>query len=152
MYKKVGYLVNVHINKQDDKGVNTDENFEYDFFDENLELIELRRRAIKKTRSLITFFDLEIEGDSKFSSFYEAEKQNFKNVNSYSITINFVKDEDEDPIFGAEIEEAIDWLENEFNYYRDFLNYNKQRKVVNISGNTVSVLEEDFMFLINNEM
>ena len=141
------YIVNVHINKIDENGNFTSENFNYDFESGKLGLIEVRRSAIKKTKDLISFFEEEIS-ENEFNSFDEAEKKQFKGFNSYSISIVLsTQDEPHTVVYGNDECERLDWLESEYQY---FVNSNINVKSIKISNdeNDFEIIEEDCYFML----
>ena len=143
----LGYSVNVFINKIDENGKKESESFEYLFENENAELISLRNQAIEKASNLISFFGHEIDGDTKFSSFNEAEKKGFKGFNSFSVNLFFHHDEAEDMIYGSD-DEVFDWLESEANYYKANNINVELMKVINNVDMEIEILKPNYDFFI----
>jgi hypothetical protein len=141
------YIVNVHINKVDENKNSQSESFDYEFESEPLELIEARRKAIKKAKDLIEFFDNELP-DSEFSTIEEAEKKSYKGYNSYSVSIILsTEDEPYNQVYGNDISEQLDWLEYEYQYFTNTHNIVKLMKV-EYEMNNFEIIEEDSAFMM----
>jgi hypothetical protein len=142
------YIVNVHINKIDDNGNLTSEDFEYEFEASPLSLLEARRNAIMKAKDLISFFKDEMS-EKEFLSFDEAEIKQFKGFNAYSISIILsTEDEPNTVVYGNDESEKLDWLESEYNYFKSSFNLVKSVKVSN-ETNDFEIIEEDSNFMLN---
>ena len=141
------YIVNVYINKVDENGKMTSEDFDYEFECEPLKLIEARRNAIRKVRDLYDFFENELP-ENEFSTVEEAERKSYKGYNSYSVSIILsTKDEPYNQIYGNGDDEKLDWLEFEYHHYT---NTNNIVKVMKIDTETdyFEIIEEDFIFML----
>jgi hypothetical protein len=141
------YIVNVHINKVDEKGKLTSENFDYEFESKPQELIEARRNAIKKVKDLFDFFENDLP-KNEFSTVEEAEKKSYKGFNSYSISIILsTENEPYTQIYGNDDDEKLDWLEYEYQHYTNTHNI---VKVMHIQSDTENfeIIEEDFTFMM----
>jgi hypothetical protein len=142
------YIVNVHINKIDDNGNLTSEDFDYEFEASPLSLLEARRNAIIKAKDLISFFKDEMP-EKEFLSFDEAEIKQFKGFNAYSISIILsTEDEPNTVVYGNDESEKLDWLESEYNYFKSSFNLVKSVKVSN-ETNDFEIIEEDSNFMLN---
>lgn len=147
--ENIKYIVNVHVNKVDDLGKIESESFDYEFRNE-LPILA-RIEAIEKVKMLNSFFSDEQPEGYEFSSFSDAEKKNFKGFRSYSIHLNFVnEDGDFSPIYGCDKEEQLDWLEYEAQVFKDFPFESKYITVTNPNGEEIKVLENEFIFLLEN--
>ena len=141
------YIVNVNINKVDKDGNLKTEDFKYEF-DNIIGLYDARIKAINKAKVLVSFFENEMPEESKFSSFSEAERNGFKNYQSYSLIIDLIDENGESPIFGCDYTEQIDWLEYETQVFKEEPYNVECIEIENLSGEKVSILKNENEFLL----
>lgn len=142
------YSVNLHITKVDGNGKRANQSQDFEFDSDNL--IENRRNAIKKAKEILNTLEDYLPKGERFSSYWEAERLNFKNFNCFSLTIYLHYDGEDTPIFGGDEEEKFQALEYEAQLFEIEHPDMKLVTTEDFDGEEVEVIEEDLAFLIYN--
>lgn len=122
MKPKYKYTVNINVIAFDANAQPKSEPFQYVF--DSGELPTMRSQAFKKANEMISFFENEMPAGSEFHSPLEPQLKDYKNIQSYSLSIYFYID-DMDYVIESDEElkeemlevEAIEFKKNGFGYH-----------------------------------
>lgn len=147
----IGYKIDVFLQKIDDKGKVQRKNYTYIFEKKEVPLYQMRNEAIQKAKNLISFFENEMHTDVRFGLFNEAEIKKFKNFISYTLTVIFVHEGNEDIIYGGNGENSFEWLESEAKYYKENEEIVEMMTIANYEGDKIEVIKSNIEFFCSTD-
>ena len=143
----IKYTVNVQVNK-----ISEDGNVSRIYTIDSTNPLDARRTALKKAKSLVSFFESKSDANAVFASFTKTEKNAYNDFTSYSVSVSFWNGDLESEIYGCDDEQTQ--LDNLSNEAVGFQNHNidvELEGLLDDDGETIEVLAEDLNFLMDYE-